>query len=414
MTANPRATAEGLLLDEPQLWHEPTAGLRALPAPEALAGDADPSRRLLALVEPATELLTRATRVDEADQVRAQAAAIERYARTIRLSTEAIGAAQTIARRAEVRIGQLAGPSPGRSGPPPPPSRLAPDGLSNQARHELRRIAAHEEVVEEVVAELAPRGKATRDAVLDRIKHPGGKRRCAGCPKVITGRPNKLYCSEACHRRAQRRRAKGTSKSDVGFGPVPSVIEGTNGVLIATVARLGYLGGPDAVVLDVTYGRGLWWTRYRPARLIAGAGDFRLRPEADGSIPVVCFDPPYISTGSRDTSSVDEFYSRYGLGDLKGWRAVRSLIDAGLAECARVLAPGGHLLVKCMDYVESGRKVWNTFHVAAHAELLGLRLVDRFVHLSGGGPQPATNLDGSPRQQRHAREVSSMLLVFTK
>jgi hypothetical protein len=66
-----------------------------------------------------------------------------------------------------------------------------------------------------------------------------------------------------------------------------------------------------------------------------------------------------------------------------------------------------------MDYVESGRKVWNTFHVAAEGERLGLRLVDRFHHLTGGGAQPADNLDGSPREQRTAREVTSMLLVFT-
>jgi hypothetical protein len=56
--------------------------------------------------------------------------------------------------------------------------------------------------------------------------------------------------------------------------------------------------------------------------------------------------------------------------------------------------------------------VWNTFHVAAEAERLGLRFVDRFHHLTGGGPQPADNLDGSPREQRTAREVTSMLLVF--
>jgi hypothetical protein len=137
-------------------------------------------------------------------------------------------------------------------------------------------------------------------------------------------------------------------------------------------------------------------------------------PENDGSVRVVCFDPPYISTGSRETSTVDDLYARYGLGELKGWRAVRSLIDAGLVECARVLAPRGYLLVKCMDYVESGHKVWNTFHVVAHAESIGLELVDRFIHLSGGGPQVTTNLDGTPREQKHAREVSSMLLVFTK
>jgi len=203
------------------------------------------------------------------------------------------------------------------------------------------------------------------------------------------------------------------------LGPVPTVIRGSNGVLIATVARLGYLGTPDATVIDVTYGRGLWWTQYHPADLVAhdlatDGVNFCELPEADGSMSVVCFDPPYISTGNRETSSVGELYDRFGLGNLKGWRAIRALVDAGLAECARVLEPGGYLLVKCMDYTESGRKVWNTFHVFDQAEQLGLRLVDRFHHLTGGGPQPTINLDGTPREQKTAREVTSMLLVFTK
>lgn len=212
----------------------------------------------------------------------------------------------------------------------------------------------------------------------------------------------------AAHRR------KTVTKDVTVSGAVPSVIRGSNGVLIATVARLGYLGDPSDLVIDTTFGRGLWWTRYKPSNLVALSCDFRDIPEADNSVPVVCFDPPYISTGSRETSSVDDFYDRFGLGDLKGWRAIRRLIDDGLVECARILAPRGFLLVKCMDYVESGRKIWNTFHVAGHAEQLGLRLVDRFIHLTGGGPQTLTNLDGSPREQKHAREVSSMLLVFTK
>lgn len=239
------------------------------------------------------------------------------------------------------------------------------------------------------------------------------KRRCAGCNRVIDGRPNKRYCSHACQLKVAYAR-KTISKIETVSGAVPSVIRGSNGVLIATVAQLGYLGDKDDLIFDTTYGRGLWWTRYQPPNLIALDCDFRHIPEKDGSVPVVCFDPPYISTGSRDTSSVDDLYDRYGLGDLKGWRAIRQLIDDGLEECARILAPRGYLLVKCMDYVESGRKVWNTFHVAGQGEALGLQLVDRFIHLTGGGPQPMTNLDGSPREQKRAREVASMLLVFTK
>jgi hypothetical protein len=207
---------------------------------------------------------------------------------------------------------------------------------------------------------------------------------------------------------------------------VPSVIrgkDGKNGTLIAAVARLGYLGGATATVLDATYGRGSFWTLYRPANLLTNdkyvtgvdiRADFREMPLRGGSMPVITFDPPYISTGSRATSTVDDLYDRFGLGRLSGWRAIRRDIDLGLAEQARILAPRGRLLVKCMDYVESGRKVWNTFHVYNEAQRLGLRLVDRFHHLTGGGPQPDDNLDGSPREQRTAREVTSMLLVFTK
>lgn len=244
------------------------------------------------------------------------------------------------------------------------------------------------------------------------------KRRCAGCNAVIDGRPNKRYCTVNCkERRGQldRRKRKGSEPRNIAdAGPVRSVVRGSNGVLIAAAARLGYLGGPTSMVLDTTYGRGGFWTRYRPAGLVVSQADFRRLPQPDASVEVVCFDPPYISTGSRETSTVPDLYDRFGLGELVGWRAIRALIEAGLAECARVLAPRGYLLVKCMDYTESGRKVWNTFHVAAQGDALGLRLVDRFHHLTGGGPQTLTNLDGSPREQQHAREVASMLLIFTK
>ena len=79
-----------------------------------------------------------------------------------------------------------------------------------------------------------------------------------------------------------------------------------------------------------------------------------------------------------------------------------------------MLAPGGFLLAKCMDYTESGPKVWNTFEFYNVAVAFGLRLEDRVLHVTGGGAQPKTNRDGSPRRQVHVREVSSMLLVWTK
>ncbi len=116
--------------------------LALLPTPDALAVEPDPSSRLLALVEPATNMLVRATRVDEVNEIRGQADALERYARVVQLSTEAVGAAQVIARRAEVRIGELdRAAGQGRPGPTvdrfrvlrSAAPRLPPDG--RQRRH---------------------------------------------------------------------------------------------------------------------------------------------------------------------------------------------------------------------------------------------------------------------------------------
>jgi len=190
------------------------------------------------------------------------------------------------------------------------------------------------------------------------------------------------------------------------------VIRGSNGVLLAAAARLGYLEGP---VLDLTHGRGSWWTVYTPHELIIFEGDFTDTGMVGGCAPIICYDPPYISTGNRGTSTTPDFYARYGLGELKGgWRPLRQLMSDGLDEATRILAPGGHLLMKCMNYVEGGHRVWNVPYFVHYGQELGLRLVDEFIHLSGGGPQVMTNLDGSPRQQQHTRQVHSNLLVFTK
>lgn len=237
------------------------------------------------------------------------------------------------------------------------------------------------------------------------------KRRCEGCSRVIvSGRSDRLYCSRQCRQRGYRNRLAVT-KIVTTKGAVPSVIRGSNGVLIAAVARLGYLDGP---ILDLTYGRGAWWTRYRPAELTVFDGDFTDTGLADNSVPIICYDPPYISTGTKETSSIPDFYDRYGVGDHPGWQAIRVLMAAGQTESARILAPNGWLLMKCMNYVESGRRVWNVPYFMTYGETLGLRLHDEIVHLTGGGAQPDINLDGSPREQKHTRQVHSALLVFTK
>lgn len=198
-----------------------------------------------------------------------------------------------------------------------------------------------------------------------------------------------------------------------------------NAELIATVAQLWI--DDDDLVVDCTYGRGRFWDRYRPHRLVAhdlalDGVDFRRLPEADSSVDVVVLDPPYIVQGGRETSTIravsgtranvttdgDGFLERYGLVD--GPRTVaelEQLFTDGIAECTRVLAPRGRLLVKCMDFVSSGRFVTMRRHVCDTAEAAGLEQVDEFVHASGLGPQPVR-----PDRQQHSRRAHSFLCVF--
>lgn len=71
-----------------------------------------------------------------------------------------------------------------------------------------------------------------------------------------------------------------------------------NGHLLRDVARLGYLK-PTDLVLDPTYGRGLWWTKFRPERLVIGnrdqdGSDFRNLDFRDGLFDAIAYDPPYV------------------------------------------------------------------------------------------------------------------------
>lgn len=194
---------------------------------------------------------------------------------------------------------------------------------------------------------------------------------------------------------------------------IKSVIEARrNGPLLAAAAEL-WIGATD-LVIDVTYGRGNFWTEYRPVHLVMhdialDGVDFRQLPEADGSVDVVVFDPPYIAQGGRATSTAQEFIARYGLVDApKSVRESQELIGAGMKEATRVLRRDGRLFVKCMDYVNGGRYVLGRHHVVATALDLGLEQVDEFVHYSGTGPQP------SGRRQFHSRRAHSLLCVFKK
>jgi hypothetical protein len=228
-------------------------------------------------------------------------------------------------------------------------------------------------------------------------------------------RQSRLTVSLGRYRLGQAHRARHQGgKSSVTDLPILGAdVWRNNAELIDDVRRLHI--ADDAVVLDVTYGRGIWWRRWTPANLTAhdlrlDGVDFRCLPEMNDSFDVVAFDPPYVMVGGRSTSTLPDFNDRYGLHTTQRTPAeLDALMAAGLAEAHRVVRPRGLILAKCADYIWSGRYHAGTHHLLDAALDLGLVLVDRFdmVTLSPR-PQPGG------RRIVHARRNSSTLFVLRK
>jgi hypothetical protein len=187
-----------------------------------------------------------------------------------------------------------------------------------------------------------------------------------------------------------------------------------NSELIADCARLGYLD-KDWLTLDPTYGKGNWWNEFRPNELVThdiaiDGVDFRRLPYPDNHFDVVAYDPPYVSVGGRQTTGIKEFYSSYGLEEAPHTpRGLQMYINMGLAEAFRVVKPKGFILVKCQDYISSGKLWIGTFYTQEYALVLGLHTEDRFEFITKSSrPQPAG------RRQVHARRNVSTLFVFKK
>jgi len=190
----------------------------------------------------------------------------------------------------------------------------------------------------------------------------------------------------------------------------------TNGEAIADLASLGYLPGR---VLDPTFGRGKFWTHWRPLELVASdlyphperdtfvacaTADFRDLPHDDGSFDTVTLDGPYKLNGTSTKQGPSAADTRYGVEFYESWRDRHNAINAGIVEALRVLRHGGYLLVKCQDQVCGLHYRWQTREFADVAEANGGRLVDRYL-VPGYRKQPAET------QRRVHADYSTFLIV---
>lgn len=187
---------------------------------------------------------------------------------------------------------------------------------------------------------------------------------------------------------------------------IGSVFTGTNADLMKAVAPL-YLTGS---VLDVTYGEGKWWDRFRPEPFtfhdlhkVDGVSFLDL-PEADSSVDTVCFDPPYIPAGGYATSTTDDFRDRFGLTPM-GNAELIELVQGGIRECTRVARR--YVIAKCTDFVSGGKFRLGHLVMIEEAAAAGWTVHDLIVHHTGAGPGGNKTFTVLRARRHH-----SYLLVF--
>ncbi len=185
----------------------------------------------------------------------------------------------------------------------------------------------------------------------------------------------------------------------------------TNAHMITDIARMGYLDS-RSLTLDASYGKGNFWTIWRPKNLITTDLDpdknvdfqssFTCLPFADNTFDRVVYDPPYKLNGTPSKADYP-----YGVHEYTRWQARIELMKEGQAECARVVKKKGLLLTKCMDQVVSGHVRWQTDMMTEIATEMKFKKRDRIEFLTDPREQPH-------ERQCHFRRNYSTLLVFQK
>ncbi len=288
----------------------------------------------------------------------------------------------------------------------------------NRNDERLRAILrAPEEVQDLVVAELLTLKEGQKFGVRGPSPELKTKMRafCHKAPRWLS-----RLESDATQRKALRKTVRaaveGTFLDVPAKETVYSAMTGSNADLFPQVLALHV---PErARVIDVTYGKGVFWQHvppgtYRLTRCDIQSGtDLRSLPFDDDSFDALVLDPPYVSK-SESVSPLyldhEERYQNVARGS-SGHQAILDLYVEGANEARRVLTEKGVLILKVQAEVSNGLQLPTHYELYALLKERGWHLDDEFVLVQNG------KLPNSSRTKRqfHARKNHSLFLVFRK
>lgn len=171
---------------------------------------------------------------------------------------------------------------------------------------------------------------------------------------------------------------------------------------------------PRGFDLDPCFGQGAF---YKSGRIPRPAQCFDLIPQHEGvetadvrNLPLypgtseaIIFDPPFVHAHGRG-SVMGNRYQSYSTQ-----KVLFRFYERAFEELLRVLRPGGILVWKCQDIVESGKQVWNHVMIHVLCTSRGMTAKDLFVlvarHRMAGH---------NHKRQLHARKFTSYFWVFKK
>jgi hypothetical protein len=205
-----------------------------------------------------------------------------------------------------------------------------------------------------------------------------------------------------------------------------SMIKSVNDSEVQIIKDIAALHTKGKFDVDITYSKGEIWKKvgmdpkhkfdkYPQTKDTIQADASTRIPMQNNSVESVFFDPPFLvragKVGGKDTGMMTGRFTGFESVD-----ALWEMISGSIHEAARILKPGGVLVIKLQDVSHGGSK-YNTkgFYMSTaeaynYAVQAGLRPLDRFIY-ENKNPMP---LPPSVKQQNIAKKVHNDFLVFKK